>query len=56
MERWLMCCTCASMLVDTVASQEQTVKIVPEMNSKDLLERRVVSIEPGNGGEVFAII
>jgi len=26
------------------------------LNSKDLLERKAVSSEPGNGGEVLAII
>lgn len=45
------------LLVDTFASQQrQPVKIVPEMNRKDLLEHEGVSSEPGNGGEGFAII
>lgn len=44
------------MLVDIFASQQQPGKIVPEMNSKDLLKRKAISSEPGNDAEVFAII
>lgn len=43
------------MLVDIFASQRQTVKIEPEMNGKDLLEREAVPSGPGNGSELSAI-
>lgn len=43
------------MLVDIFASQWQTVKIEPEMNGKDLLEREAVPSGPGNGSELSAI-
>ncbi|KAJ4927309.1 hypothetical protein JOQ06_015042 [Pogonophryne albipinna] len=44
------------MLVGIFTSQRQPVKVVPEMNRKDLLEQEPVSSEPGNDGEVFAIM
>lgn len=44
------------MLVDIFASQQQqTVKIEPEMNGKDLLECEAVPSGPGNGSELSAI-
>lgn len=43
------------MLVDIFASQQQPVKIEPEMNGKDLLEREAVPSGPGNGSELSAI-
>lgn len=43
------------MLVDIFASQRQPVKIEPEMNGKDLLEREAVPSGPGNGSELSDI-
>lgn len=44
------------MLIDIFASQRQLVKIEPEMNGKDLLEREAVPSEPGNGSALSAIV
>lgn len=43
-------------LVDIFASQRQPVKIEPEMNGKDLLEREAVPSRPRNGSELSAVI
>lgn len=44
------------MLVDIFASQQQPVITEPEMDRKDLLERKAVPSRPGNGSKLSAII
>ncbi|TWW61664.1 hypothetical protein D4764_04G0003110 [Takifugu flavidus] len=44
-----------SILDDEGLRKRQPVKIEPEMNGKDLLEREAVPSGPGNGSELSAI-